>query len=168
MREFFASLEEQNDQCIPRRSQQGFICRQTKGKRVPLERQPHHHALLHRSQTSHFCYPLKLAKNIEVHLQGSEPSAFNVTFDSKGVASFEEFADLSVPSRPISLSATYTTGVVKAGIKLKPNEEGFMEVSSATGNKAVTSTRFALPDDGSLSGWGGIEGGDVGWRLKRH
>ena len=103
----------------------------------------------------------------EVHLKGSEPYTYTVTFDSKGVASFEEFADLSVPSRPISLSATYTTGVVKAGIKLKPNEEGFMEVSSATGNKAVTSTGFALPDDGSLSGWGGIEGGDVGWRLKR-
>jgi hypothetical protein len=103
----------------------------------------------------------------EVHLKGSEPSTYTVTFDSKGAATFDDFAGLSVASRPISLSATYTTGAVKAVIKVKPNQDGIMEISSATGNKAVTSTGFALPDNGSLSGWGGIEGGDVGWRLKR-
>ena len=77
-----------------------------------------------------------------------------ITFDSKGMATFSDPASKSL----VTLSATLSTGAAKAVVKLSNGE------LLPTG-KSVTRTGFAMPG-GSLLGWGGIEGGDVGWRIR--
>ena len=58
----------QDHQCLPGWPQQRLLCFQTQGPWLPFNSQPHHHALLHRLQVAHPCYPLKTAKN---HLQSA-------------------------------------------------------------------------------------------------
>ena len=87
-----------------------------------------------------------------------------VTFDSKGVGTVEEYASLVASKRPVVISVVPTTGVMTATVTVG-TVDGSVTVAPATGGKAVKLTGFTLPNSGSLMGWGGIEGGDLSWRL---
>ncbi len=93
-------------------------------------------------------YTFELVLNDETVLSDT------VTFTSSGKATFSEVDN----GKAITLSAT-AKGTFDVQVKLL---EGAV---SATG-KAVKSSGFALPGN-PLFGWGGIEGGDVGWRLRQ-
>jgi hypothetical protein len=45
-------------------TQQRLLCRKKENHGIPINRQPHHHALLHRWQAKNPCLPLKIAKNL--------------------------------------------------------------------------------------------------------
>jgi hypothetical protein len=77
-----------------------------------------------------------------------------VTFSSSGKATFSD----SDYAKAITLSAK-AGGAFDVQVKLSDG------AVSATGT-SVKSTGFALPNN-PLFGWGGIEGGDVGWRLRQ-
>jgi hypothetical protein len=86
-------------------------------------------------------------------LDGSTVLTDTVTFDASGMATFSNPAHKNF----VKLSATFSTGALKSVAKI-------LKGKLSIGGREVTATGFAMPG-GSLLGWGGIEGGDVGWRL---
>jgi peptidoglycan hydrolase CwlO-like protein len=91
--------------------------------------------------------------NFALILDGTTVLEDTVTFNSAGVATFSDPAHKSL----VTLNATLSTGAFKTVAKIT-------EGGLSTMGRSVTATGFAVPG-GSLLGWGGIEGGDVGWRL---
>jgi hypothetical protein len=89
-----------------------------------------------------------------------------VTFTASGAGTAVEFASLAVAKRPVSISWAPKTGVMTATVTVRANPDGSFEFNPATGGKAVKLTGFALPNSESLIGWGGIEGGNLSWRLR--
>jgi hypothetical protein len=88
-----------------------------------------------------------------------------LTLDAKGVATIEEFSSMSATARPVSFTVAPTTGVMTANVKVG-TVDGEV-VFNPTGGKAVKLTGFALPsNDASVLGWGGVEGGNLSWRLR--
>lgn len=88
-----------------------------------------------------------------------------LTLDAKGVATIEEFSSMSATARPVSFTVAPTTGVMTANVKVG-TVDGEV-VFNPTGGRAVKLTGFALPsNDASVLGWGGVEGGNLSWRLR--
>jgi hypothetical protein len=78
-----------------------------------------------------------------------------VTFGPSGSATFSDTDN----GKMVSLNATFANGTIVAQIKLRDG------VLDPTG-KPVKSSGFAMPATPVL-GWGGVEGGDVGWRIRQ-
>lgn len=89
-----------------------------------------------------------------------------VTFDAKGAGTVAEYSSLAVAKRPVVISWVPTTGVMTATVTVG-TVDGTVTVAPPTGGKAVKLTGFALPNAGTLMGWGGVEGGDLSWRLRQ-
>lgn len=79
-----------------------------------------------------------------------------VTFNAEGIASFSKAADAK--GRGITLRMAPGTGTFTATVKL--SDGAFSPLG-----RTITRTGFSLPGV-SLLGWGGIEGGDVGFRIR--
>jgi hypothetical protein len=101
----------------------------------------------------------KIQKNVpytfEVVLDDETVLSDTVTFGPSGSATFSDTDN----GKMVSLNATFANGTIVAQIKLRdgmPNPNG----------KQVKSSGFALPATPVL-GWGGVEGGDVGWRIRQ-
>ncbi len=78
----------------------------------------------------------------------------SITFNASGKATFSNNELVGA----ITLNATFSTGALVARVKL---QEGQVNPRG----KQVVSSGFALPGT-LLLGWGGVEGGDVGWRIR--
>jgi hypothetical protein len=89
-----------------------------------------------------------------------------VTFIASGAGTAAEFASLAAAKRPVSISWVPSTGVMTATVTVRANTDGSFDFNPASGGKPVRLTGFALPNSESLIGWGGIEGGNLSWRLK--
>jgi hypothetical protein len=79
-----------------------------------------------------------------------------VTFNTAGSASFSKAAEAG--GRGITLKLVPGTGTFTATVKL-------LDGAFSPQGRLATRTGFSLPG-GSLLGWGGIEGGDVGFRIR--
>ena len=90
----------------------------------------------------------------ELILGDSPALTDTVTFSTSGIATFSDPTTKSL----VTLSASLSTGEAKAVVKLTDRE------LMSTG-KPRTVSGFAVTG-WSLLGWGGIEGGDVGWRIR--
>jgi len=82
-----------------------------------------------------------------------------VTFNANGVASFK-YKSAAAKALGISLTTKPASGAFAATMKFK---YGFLDA----GGRLSKTTGFAMPG-GDLLGWGAIEGGDIGFRIRKH